>query len=119
MPSTAWHPEFVDVNNDGFIDLFVSKGNVSAMPDYAQKDPSELLLGQPGGTFVPAAEAAGIVTFDRGRGAAVALASAFALTQVVADCGPDLADAAERGLSRTVVLSHAFQHATRSTNAVR
>ncbi len=28
-PSTAWHPEFQDVNNDGFVDLFISKGNVS------------------------------------------------------------------------------------------
>ena len=28
-PSTAWHPEFQDVNNDGFMDLFVSKGNVN------------------------------------------------------------------------------------------
>ena len=28
LPSTAWHPEFEDVNNDGFMDLFVSKGNV-------------------------------------------------------------------------------------------
>ena len=27
-PSTAWHPEFEDVNNDGFVDLFVTKGNV-------------------------------------------------------------------------------------------
>ncbi len=72
LPSTAWHPEFQDVNNDGFMDLFVSKGNVSAMPDYAQKDPSELLLGQPDGTFVHGADAAGIVEFDRGRGAALA-----------------------------------------------
>jgi hypothetical protein len=72
LPSTAWHPDFQDVNNDGFVDLFISKGNVSAMPDYAQKDPSELLLGQPDGTFAQGAEAAGIVTFDRGRGAALA-----------------------------------------------
>ncbi len=72
LPSTSWHPEFQDVNNDGFVDLFVSKGNVSAMPDYAQKDPSELLLGQPDGTFRQGADAAGIVTFDRGRGAALA-----------------------------------------------
>ena len=39
------------------------------MPDYAAKDPSNLLLGQPDGTFVEGAEAAGIVDFDRGRGA--------------------------------------------------
>ena len=42
------------------------------MPDYAQKDPSNLLLGQPDGTFVEGAEAAGILSFDRGRGAALA-----------------------------------------------
>ncbi len=71
LPSTAWHPEFQDVNNDGFVDLFVSKGNVSAQPDYATRDPSDLLLGQADGTFVEAAQAAGIVSFARGRGAAV------------------------------------------------
>jgi hypothetical protein len=69
--STAWHPEFQDVNNDGFIDLFVSKGNVDAQLDYAQKDPSNLFLGQPDGTFVEGAQAAGIVSFLRGRGAAL------------------------------------------------
>ena len=72
LPSTAWHPEFEDVNNDGLIDLFVSKGNVGAQPDYAKEDPSNLLLGQPNGTFLEAADKAGIVTFDRGRGAALA-----------------------------------------------
>jgi hypothetical protein len=72
LPSTAWHPEFADVNNDGFIDLFISKGNVNVMPDYAQKDPSNLLLGQPDGTFREAADAAGVLTFARGRGAALA-----------------------------------------------
>ncbi|HEY4190942.1 MAG TPA: VCBS repeat-containing protein, partial [Candidatus Limnocylindrales bacterium] len=71
LPSTAWHPEFEDVNNDGLIDLFVSKGNVGEVPDYATKDPSNLLLGQPDGTFVEGAPAAGIVSFDRGRGAAL------------------------------------------------
>ena len=72
LPSTAWHPQFEDVNNDGRIDLFVSKGNVATQLDFAQRDPSNLLLGQPDGTFEEGAEAAGTVTFDRGRGAAVA-----------------------------------------------
>src|SRR5439155_19466560 len=52
--------------------LFVSKGNVSDQTDYAQKDPSDLFLGQPDGTFREAADASGIVTFDRARGAALA-----------------------------------------------
>jgi hypothetical protein len=72
LPSTAWHPEFEDLNNDGLIDLFVSKGNVNTMPDYAAKDPSNLLLGRTDGTFVEGAAAAGIASFDRGRGAALA-----------------------------------------------
>ena len=71
-PSTAWHDEFADVNNDGLVDLFVSKGNVSDQTDYAQKDPSDLFLGQQDGTFHEAADASGLVTFDRARGAALA-----------------------------------------------
>jgi enediyne biosynthesis protein E4 len=72
LPSTAWHAEFQDVNNDGFIDLLVTKGNVDQQADYASRDPSDLFLGQPGGTFVQVAEAAGIVDYARGRGAALA-----------------------------------------------
>ena len=71
LPSTAWHPEFQDVNDDGFVDLFVTKGNVEAIPEYAAKDPSNLLLGQADGTFLERGREAGIVTFARGRGAAV------------------------------------------------
>lgn len=71
LPSTAWHAEFEDVNNDGFADLFISKGNVSTQVGYAVKDPSNLFLGQPGGTFVEAAEEAGVLSFARGRGAAL------------------------------------------------
>jgi enediyne biosynthesis protein E4 len=71
LPSTGWHAEFDDVNNDGFMDLFVAKGNVEAMPDYASKDPSNLLIGRADGTFVESAEAAGVLSYARGRGAAL------------------------------------------------
>jgi enediyne biosynthesis protein E4 len=70
--STAWHPEFVDVNADGFMDLFVTKGNVNEQVGYAMRDPSELFLGTADGTFRQATEEAGLVRFDRGRGASVA-----------------------------------------------
>jgi enediyne biosynthesis protein E4 len=71
LPSTAWHPEFADVNNDGLADLLVTKGNVEAQTDHAVRDPSNLLIGQTDGTFVEGAEQAGIVRFERARGAAV------------------------------------------------
>ena len=71
-PSTAWHDEFADVNNDGFVDLFISKGNVTDQVDYAQTDPSNLLLGQSDGSFRESADAAGILNFYRARGAALA-----------------------------------------------
>jgi len=71
LPSTSWHPEFQDVNSDSFTDLYVSKGNVDAMPEFAAKDPNNLFLGQPDGTFVEAADVAGTVHFARTRGAAL------------------------------------------------
>ena len=71
LPSTAWHAEFQDVNNDGYMDLFVAKGNVEAQPDFAARDPSNLLLGRADGRFIEAAEEAGVLTFARGRGAAL------------------------------------------------
>jgi hypothetical protein len=71
LPSTAWHPQFEDVDNDGFVDLFVTKGNVEAQVDYASRDPSDLFLGRADGTFTQATEDAGIVSFERARGAAV------------------------------------------------
>ena len=83
LPSTAWHAQFDDVNNDGLIDLFIAKGNVTDQPDYARRDPSNLLLGQPDGTFHEAADAAGIVDFDRGRGAALVDLSLNGLLDIV------------------------------------
>ncbi len=67
-PSTAWHAQFADVNNDGRPDLFIVKGNVGNMPDFAMLDPSNLLLGAGRGRFVEAATEAGLQNYQRGRG---------------------------------------------------
>ena len=71
FPSTAWHPAFEDMNNDGRVDLFLTKGNVEAQEGYARKDPSQLFLQREDGTFAESTKAAGLLQFDRGRGAAV------------------------------------------------
>jgi hypothetical protein len=71
-PSTAWHTGFEDVNNDGLADLFIAKGNVDAMPDFAAKDPSNLLLQGSDGKFQEAGGLAGIASFATARGAALA-----------------------------------------------
>ena len=67
-PSTAWHAQFADVNHDGLVDLFIVKGNVSTMPDFATLDPNNLLLQQTDGRFVEVGQQAGIASFKRGRG---------------------------------------------------
>lgn len=71
LPSTAWHPAFEDVNNDGIVDLFVSKGNVEAQTELAMDDPSNLLIGQLDGSFVEGALEAGLVDMASARGAAL------------------------------------------------
>ncbi|NCZ91338.1 MAG: CRTAC1 family protein, partial [Actinobacteria bacterium] len=83
LPSTAWHPEFDDVNNDGFVDLFVSKGNVDAQVDYAKHDPNNLLLGRSDGSFVERGEQAGINNDARSRGAVLADLNLDGLLDVV------------------------------------
>ncbi|RLQ87139.1 CRTAC1 family protein [Notoacmeibacter ruber] len=70
-PSTGWHAEFADMNNDGRTDLFIAKGNVQQMPDFARFDPDNLLLGTFDGRFVEAGEPAGLARATRGRGGAV------------------------------------------------
>ena len=72
LPSTGWHAEFRDVNNDGFMDLFIAKGNVEAMKDFASRDPNNLLLGHPDGQFENVGDRAGIANFARSRGATLA-----------------------------------------------
>jgi hypothetical protein len=70
-PSTAWHTQFEDVNNDGLVDLFIAKGNISEMPDFAAKDPNNLLLQGSDGKFQEVGEKAGIASFAISRGAAL------------------------------------------------
>ncbi len=82
-PSTGWHSEFQDVNNDGLWDLFIAKGNVEAMPDFAAYDPDNLLIGQWGGTFTEAGGPAGIGLDRRGRGAGLADFNADGLLDLV------------------------------------
>lgn len=67
-PSTGWHAQFADANNDGWLDLFVVKGNVGQMPDFAMLDPTNLLLGRPDGRYVEGAGDAGLANYQRGRG---------------------------------------------------
>lgn len=71
-PSTAWHAQFDDVNNDGLADLFIVKGNVDSMPDFARDDPNNLLVQRPDGTFLEAGEMAGVASKKIGRGGALA-----------------------------------------------
>ncbi len=71
-PSTAWHAQFEDVNNDGLMDLFITKGNVSDMPDFATMDPNDLLLQDSDGKFHEVGEQAGVVSMAQSRGAALA-----------------------------------------------
>ncbi|MDZ7891237.1 MAG: CRTAC1 family protein [Rhodoferax sp.] len=70
-PSTAWHAQFADLNNDGLVDLFIAKGNVSTMPDFATLDPNNLLLQKADGNFTEVGSQAGLASFKRGRGGMV------------------------------------------------
>lgn len=70
-PSTGWHVQFGDVDNDGLDDLFIAKGNVNQMPGIATRDPDNLLMQQSDGTFRETGDVAGIGSPERGRGGAL------------------------------------------------
>jgi hypothetical protein len=70
-PSTAWHIQFEDVNNDGRVDLFIAKGNVAEMPDFAMKDPNNLLLQHEDGRFLEFGDKAGVDSVEQSRGGAL------------------------------------------------
>lgn len=71
-PSTGWHAEFADVNNDGRDDIFIAKGNVEQMPSSAMRDPNNLLIQDTSGNFSEHAHDAGVASFARSRGATLA-----------------------------------------------
>jgi hypothetical protein len=83
-PSTAWHTQFEDVNNDGRADLFIAKGNVEKMPDFAMKDPNNLLVQQADGKFAEAGGVAGVGSTAIARGAALADFNLDGLVDIVA-----------------------------------
>lgn len=68
-PSTGWHAEFGDVDNDGLDDLFVAKGNVEQMPSNALEDPNNLLMQDADGRFSEHGSSAGVASVARSRGA--------------------------------------------------
>jgi len=70
-PSTGWHAELADVNNDSLLDLYIAKGNVEAMSDFAAYDPDNLLMGNHDQRFVEKGKEAGIALNRRGRGASI------------------------------------------------
>jgi hypothetical protein len=70
-PSTGWHTAVEDVNNDGLADIFIAKGNVAEMPDFAMHDPKNMLMQGEDGKFVEAGGTSGIGTSKISRGAAL------------------------------------------------
>ena len=70
-PSTGWHVEFGDVQNDGLDDIFVAKGNVDQMISSAMADPNSLLVQQTDGRFVEQGDTANVGNPERSRGAAL------------------------------------------------
>lgn len=68
-PSTGWHTDFQDVNNDGRADLFIAKGNVAEMPDFAKNDPNNMLVQDEKGNFVEMGLEAGLASMNVSRGA--------------------------------------------------
>ena len=82
-PSTGWHAQFEDMNNDSYLDLFIAKGNVARMSDFAAYDPDNLLMGSASGRFSEQGAAAGIALDRRGRGASVIDLNADGLLDLV------------------------------------
>jgi len=82
-PSTGWHVAFGDVQNDGWDDIFVTKGNVEQMPVAAMQDPNNLMIAVGDGTFTEQGDVAGIASMARSRGGALVDLNADGLLDIV------------------------------------
>lgn len=82
-PSTGWHIAFGDVQNDGFDDVFITKGNVDQMSESALEDPNNLLIQTSHGVFTEIGDTAGLSSMKRGRGGALIDLNADGLLDVV------------------------------------
>lgn len=82
-PSTGWHAEFGDIDNDGRDDLFIAKGNVDQMPSNAIHDPNNLLMQNADGTFTEMGGITGIGTVARARGASLVDLNADGLLDIL------------------------------------
>ncbi len=72
--TTGWGTAFMDIDNDGWEDLFVANGRVPAAPFIAtgEQDPNKLYRNNGDGTFEDISTFAGIEDINRNRGMAYA-----------------------------------------------
>lgn len=70
--TTGWGTAFLDVDNDGLLDLYVANGRMSAIAAWAtaMQDPDKLYLNNGDKTFTDVSEAAGVADTDYNRGMA-------------------------------------------------
>ena len=68
--TTGWGTAFLDVDNDGLLDLYVANGRIPAISTWAtaMQDPDKLYMNNGDNTFTDVSEAAGVADTDYNRG---------------------------------------------------
>lgn len=74
LNTTGWGTAFIDLDHDGWEDLFVSNGHIGTLQAYltGRDDPNQLFRNRGDGTFANVSAEAGIMDRQVGRGLAVA-----------------------------------------------